>query len=840
MLVPTHFTTLFTYNTYPNFKRVDLIKKYTTFYTSQKEHRTKILSPNQTEYENFHKPIHWHLYGSWDLLTIAFVCNSQIITKSIQTGFFEDSPADFMNAKINTGIMFEGIGLGLNDFDKINDFKLCGNINLTISKKWLLPNGYKLMNFIIQKILKISTNVVILNSFSSYELSILILGNKLSEIGELAQNIRELSFEKDDTQYNFKPLNSGTQLIGSNIFSDSNTSFGIRYDKGEIVESADIDVKMLIELEVRPSKNFEIINLLKSNDLTVNTKPGKFDVLAFKADYAFSSEIVSKIKESNLTSHVRNFKTILLFKNILPIDPKLDNTKLLSQSDDAGKNNNFIDCDYIYDEINKNLKVLKISKGLRYQILKMFFAYQNVIADPISYSYFLDLIYYVKNIEKYISKYASKVVADVSLPMKTYAFPLKVQKIETELKEFLEIFEEAYFIRYVNDHSLDEVVPDFMVRQSGGQLQGICSAYDNVAKFMLSSLYGQEFNEIVTSFDDTIIELKNLHIKLSASLLFEPATLLFILLKEVLNEVLNKEYKKSNKLFKNIDDHFENEYSTQIRRFLQQNIAHEIYDFKQILENTEVEKYLYNDYLRLSIFFNNDYQLYYYHHIASLLMTPSFYYSSGALRRGLLSRELYRLVLLALIHKRRTNSGDFLDYIRDNPPNIESKADWTIAYDDLRISLDTDQFNEVINIFDIYLSKLEKTVNERVLKSGECENIIKTDGIPTFHCFWQDCLEIMKTVKPNDTGVPSFLARNWETGDAQLYEGNRINKICNNNPDSYFLIDPQGGIYFHNYEKMKEYSIIRNQFLMNLMHMSSMYKTKLYRSYQSLYNGKKC
>ena len=221
-------------------------------------------------------------------------------------------------------------------------------------------------------------------------------------------------------------------------------------------------------------------------------------------------------------------------------------------------------------------------------------------------------------------------------------------------------------------------------------------------------------------------------------------------------------------------------------------------------------------------------------------MTPSFYYSSGALRRGLLSRELYRLVLLALIHKRRTNSGDFLDYIRDNPPNIESKADWTIAYDDLRISLDTDQFNEVINIFDIYLSKLEKTVNERVLKSGECENIIKTDGIPTFHCFWQDCLEIMKTVKPNDTGVPSFLARNWETGDAQLYEGNRINKICNNNPDSYFLIDPQGGIYFHNYEKMKEYSIIRNQFLMNLMHMSSMYKTKLYRSYQSLYNGKKC
>jgi len=92
-------------------------------------------------------------------------------------------------------------------------------------------------------------------------------------------------------------------------------------------------------------------------------------------------------------------------------------------------------------------------------------------------------------------------------------------------------------------------------------------------------------------------------------------------------------------------------------------------------------------------------------------------------------------------------------------------------------------------------------------------------------------------VKPDDAGVPSFLARSWETGDAQLYEGNRINKISNNHPDSYFLIDPQGGIYFHNYEKMIEYSIIRNQFLMNLMHMSSMYKTQLYRSYQSQYNG---
>lgn len=879
VLIPAYYTTLFTYNTYPNFDKQYLIDKYTKYYESQKKIRNKILQPIDNEYNNYYKPIHFHLYGSWDILTTSFIDNSQLITKSIQTGFFDESPSSFMNAKINTGLMFENAGLGLNDFNTINAFKLCGNINLTISKKWLLPNGYKLIDFIIQKILKISKNVIILNSFSSYELSVLILGNKLSKIGEIAQNIRELKFTEDDKKYNFIPLNPETQLVDSNLFSDSNTLFGVRYDNnGKIIQDADIDVKMLIELEVRPSKNLEIINLLNRCGLIVNTKPGKFDVIAFKTNYEFSNEIIAKIKDSKLTDHIRNFKTILLFEEIKINELRIQNDQIYiannkrkticselwskvkthlihvrekytesireeeirggNQAKETKKFLNFIDCRYDYKKINENLKILKVSKALRYQTVKMFFTYQNALADPISYSYFLDLIYYVKNIEKYIEKEATKVVSAISLPMVNSEIPSKILRIESEIKEFLEIFEEAYIIRYVNDHSLDEVVPDFMIRQAGGQLQAICSTYDNVAKFMISALMGKEYNKIITSFDDTVIELKNLHLKLSPSQLFEPATLLFVLLKEALNLIVDQEFhnlkdkaKKTNK-----DDVFK-DFNIQIRKFLKENIEHRIYKFKSVLESKESEHYLFNDYLRLTIFFKHDFKLFYYHHMASLLMTPSLYYTSGALRRGSLSKELYRLFLLALIYKNKTGSDDFLNLIRDNPPNIESKIDWMAGYDDLKVSLDTQQFKEVLNSLDIYLFPFEKTLTKRLESAIECKEIIEADEIPIFNCFWEGCLGFMNIVKPQNAVVPSFLARNWLSGDAQLHEDRRANKICNDNPDSYFLIDPQGGIYFHNYEKMKEYTIIRNKFLMGLMHMSSIYKTQLYRSYQNKYNG---
>ena len=713
MLDPSHYTLLLTYNTYPNFEREKLISRYNEYYKSIKSHRTKILNTtNIDEYEPFYKPIHFHLWGAWDLLTIAFIDNNQLITKSIQTGFFDDGPVGFMHAKINTGIMFKDKGLGIEQYNSIIEAPLCANINLTISKKWLLPNGMKLMQFIVDKIIDKSqgTEILILNSFSSYEISVILFGQKLSTLGEVAQNIRELKFEEADKKQNFTPLNEGTHLIGSNIFSDSNTSFGVRYDyENKIVNTADIDVKMLIELEVRPSKNNEIIKLLEEQNFIVNTKPGKFDVIGFKSDFEFSNEIVAEIKTNNLSSHIRNFKTILLFKTNYKDENPTKNEILNNPMD-------FIKCGFNYKEINNNLKVLKVSKALRYQIVKLFFTYQNVLADPISYSYFLDLIYYVKNIEKYIKHKAEKTKINISLPFAKYETPLRIQGIEKDLKEFLEIFEETYFIRYVNDHLVDEVVPDFMVRQSGGQLQGICSAYDNVAKFMISSLYAKDYNQIVTSFDDTVIEIKNLHLKLSSSLLFEPATLLFILLKEALNQVLEYEIKNLNKVITKPSTY---NYQKNIRLFLRENIDYNIYKYKSIIEKIEVEEYLLNDYLRLSVFFKDDFELFYYFHISSLLMNPSFYYASGPLRRGLLVRELYRLILVALIYRYRTGSSEFLELIRLNSPNIESQVDWLTAYNDLKVCFESEKFRIIIvslsSKIDIYRMENGLTISHSLI-----------------------------------------------------------------------------------------------------------------------------
>ena len=98
----------------------------------------------------------------------------------------------------------------------------------------------------------------------------------------------------------------------------------------------------------------------------------------------------------------------------------------------------------------------------------------------------------------------------------------------------------------------------------------------------------------------------------------------------------------------------------------------------------------------------------------------------------------------------------------------------------------------------------------------------------------------MKEIKPNNALLPPFLARNWESGESNLHESEIQNQINNKNDAAHFLIDPQGGIYFHNYEKMKDYSIIRNKFLMEILHLSSLYKTKIYKTFNNQYNAQEC
>lgn len=291
MVHPSSYSAYISYSTYPNTKRKEYVDSIDKIYEKIHQRRKTILGITDDSYENNYRPIHYHLWGNWSLFSLCFIDDSHLITKNIHPDFVDKSQSDainrvvlgFVNTKTITGLIFDNIGMSVKDFTVLrnspNEYPFVASVNFTISKKWLIPNGYLLIHKIINKVNEILSEdkFILINSYSSYELCLTIFGKSLKHLAKKINEIRDLksksiNCEELDT---LQPPMDGKE--NSNILSDSNTNFGVRYDPKDdkFPSNAHYDVKAQYEIEIRPSKSKIVFDELSKNNLSVSFMPGK-------------------------------------------------------------------------------------------------------------------------------------------------------------------------------------------------------------------------------------------------------------------------------------------------------------------------------------------------------------------------------------------------------------------------------------------------------------------------------------------------------------------------------------------------------------------------------------
>lgn len=233
------------------------------------------------------------------------------------------------------------------------------------------------------------------------------------------------------------------------------------------------------------------------------------------------------------------------------------------------------------------------------------------------------------------------------------------------------------------------------------------------------------------------------------------------------------------------------------------NVSDTVYLYKEQLETVDVS-YSLNDFIRLKFYFFSNFEVFYFMHISNFLMSTNSYNLSGSLHRGKLFRELNRMMTLAKIIDYNDEKG-LLKHVRNNAPNVESKLDWERYFDDTLILMNSDEFRNQVNNWKYgeIIGKNSGLDESQLSDSFDdmYEILMSSRDITDFKKFWHLCYVFISDLKPMTANAPSYLARTWSNGEGiKVSENNvidNLNTVQNRNSESYFLIDPQGGIFFY-------------------------------------------
>lgn len=804
---------LLCFNTYPKFDNNNFIKNIDDNFKKARENRIEIFSVDKSfDYENYYQPIHFHLWSSWDICSLVRIDSSYQITK-IFNPIQSDSLTSIANTstKLLSGISFENFGLPLNEINNKINGNYLAITNLKLSNKWLLKNGYKLIESLLIKINKDLNNVkyTIFQSYSAYEITLIIFGDKLTKLAHYSFKIRETLINELEDFEEFKIL-YGEEDFHSNVFSDSNTIFGVRYqaynNQYKLTTPGKEKIKVYYEFEVKPCQHNFISN--KLNEIIGEKcmiKPGKYDVISPIVqkninEFNISNLIRQENEKEAIKDSIRKLKTNLIFESVK------SNTKK------AKINFNTYFYDINFEKINNDLKKLKVSKTIRNQILRVFYSFKNQLSDTINLNLFLDLLFFINTLQDEISKRAEFIDKVFRLEKEEdISHKINVQELENKLKEFIKVFSDSYLLRYTNDHSFNEDLPDFLISHNA-QYQSLASLYDNLTKQIASLVLGEEIGgRIMTTFDDSITINNVINLKLSTYLLFEPNLVFSLVFKEVLNIYIANEFpfiKLRDNYFKEKINKYYIEYPECPTKIFQYNMI-----------DHSILEYLYNDYMRLKLFYKNDFKLFYYSYLSNLIQLPAIYSATGGIDKNKLIKEAFRIHLLVYF----SSNYDYKDveYVSKNPPNIEVASDWFFINSHISTFLKSSFIEKTIKDENIIKRDLIK-IDESIKKISKAKNF-KSLIIPK--------INFIKKVYSSDALTPSFIGRNWK--DGKIMKEYFHMKSKNSKP--YFLYDPQGGIFFYNFKRMEEYSKIKNEMMMCLYQESCIYKSEIFKKIENEY-----
>ncbi|MBK8698175.1 MAG: hypothetical protein IPN29_00810 [Saprospiraceae bacterium] len=673
---------------------------------------------NKTNTVNIlYNPLKYYIFGNYDIAFISLVDSYKFAQKLFTPKSKSDennkneSEEDIDHEVLNPHSfqVLTGMVSGQDEsnflrnffFERLRD-KDCkistfvGICNLKINNGLLVGTGYFFYKKVLEHIKKIVSNILVqqqddpsaisltMQSFSWFEISLIIFSDKPERISKIITKLREQKLDNIaqidssdiddiikssiyagvDATNNKEDKYRIDQIMQSHIFADTHSYFGVNYDQFKDKEfmknipGGKLDLKAEIEWQVKPGHLANLVDIITKHlkHIDPTKEPEKYYnlkhpyLITGKTDYYIAEKESPDFgnthklfqiffdEETRIYDYVKKVKTNIQFQHEVKILPENDKPfsenspqfvfrKKLKQLAISPKQIN---------DINSKLKALKVSRQIRSKITKVFYNYNNGILDSILFVYFTDFTGFIDSVIKLINKTYSdwkKLFSDE--PFDTES-SLSVKDFEDSLKKMLSDFEEAYEIRMLNCYQFEDI-SDFDL-DFNSSIQQILTTYSGVATSVSNLFYGETVvvAPLIQLNDNTTVA-NYFSINYNVYHLLSPEFVFFTITKEVLNQ------------YKRDDEYIKKRISNiiQIEKGFYSEISKDEFLAEMHVSGQIDFDYLYIDFIRFYFICNCDIKLFEYWFWMYNLQNASMYEKVGIISEEHFKKELFRLMFLA-------------------------------------------------------------------------------------------------------------------------------------------------------------------------------------------------
>lgn len=791
-----------------------------SYFTDFREEFGKNCLDSSSDIDILYSPLKFYMLGDQDVLYITLINNFKFSHR-----LFEPITNNNNNFNPHSFQSYSGFVLNQdsNQINKIFENKkkplsyFVAVINLKLNNGLYIGNGFDYISSIYSKIEFVISEIGIENflinkTFSWFEISVIVFINNPDLLSELLSELRLLTLNNlDDKEklltnslYKEIQTDDDNKIYSTSLFSDSNSHFG--FSEMLINESEEVSplnteneyllefynshvntpLKTEIEWQVKPGHFYDLISHIKR-------EPNLLDIF-FKNDDRFESHMVLGkcdyylaelngdrlisnfillryiARDNKLYEYIRKVRTYLFFENNKEFEVKntqaiLNNEELINLPSFLKKLSTSISEIKNYDD---KLRTLKVSRHIRNKVLKVFSNFNNGILDPIQFTYFLDFSVLIEKLKQLIdSEYDDK---------KTVT--KKINEITVKLVDFIDTFQEAYNVRYLNGYQF-ESISDFDL-DFNNSIQQLLSNYGilvyEYGKLIRSDdeLYGPviQLNDMDTVSDPITINYTVHHLT-SPELVFTTIT------KEVLNPIL----KYSNQ--------FPRDDFKKVIKKLKKAINDSYFDDLIISESFDLD-YFITDVIRFIINFKKNFDLFQHWVWTYNFQNTSLYDTDGMFNEDYLKMEMLRLMMIQKYFRLWNDSSLISE--KEAPlnsplecpiPNL--KTYWILHFDKLDKLTDL-IFEKYSFLFDSYKKTILEMEKNYQIKSSENEfsdNVFNSLIVSTLNDqYYLNCKKI------------SLLDRSWNSG---------IIIPKKHYPNVLYAIDQIGSQYFYSNYNMQKY-----------------------------------
>lgn len=713
-----------------------------------------------------YNPIRYHILGNYDIAYITLIDSYKFAQR-----LFEPQKSEEHNDTIDlfgphTFQSFTGITHHQADYlkgffyDRLKKRKpqrkfFLGLCNLKLNNGFLIGNGKKYLISVFKAIdhelsKHASVEYLKLQSFSWFEISLMIFSDDPQQIADIIQTLRRLTLEDlkkwepkilDDSLYRaMYPKEKDDYFRYANVFADTHTYVGIHgdvFEPGspycEELLSKDLKLKTEVEFQIKPG-HMHLLAKMLSEDKVLKNYPLSHDdkhFLAGRSDYCLKSELtgINEIvrligliinRQTNIFDHVRKIRTkvffdglkhmehpkktvILLNEELRPLAENIDNVAML----------------------NEKLRALKLSRQIRSKVLKIFSNYNNGVQDIVLFPYLLDLKIFIERLKgaideaynRFIQRFEpSRLMTEKEREKEKERQKeerLDVDRLEDILMKMIEIFQEGFNIRMLNAYQFEDIY-DFDL-DFNSSIQQLLSMYSTMAFEIGNLVYKKPYSYgpvIQLNLKDTVSNDSS--INYAVNHLTSPEFIFATISKEIINGLPKDDDELDNIL----------KYYGRVKgKLLADNVVINDLDHRGLINLS----YFLNDAFRYVWTYKTDFKLFYYWFWTYNFQNASLYSETGLLDESHFEKELFRILFIAKFY----GTNHTADVVC---PLQELETYWDRHFEKINLAVaDFLQFLEDEKITARFLENMERTF-DIIMKRGEADykQIPMDDGGTSF------------------------------------------------------------------------------------------------------------